>query len=185
MTTSHPPQAILPTHTGAEAGAWRAQIEERSSSSAPFVNIAVQNEVSPLDNQGRRSNGLARLEIAMRLCSLFQRIGLIDLDLDRLTARRLRAPSPSRADQGAGRHEILACVNDRIVAAVRLGGLCASREADRKSSAVFPVASSPRPRQGVFAIKTHARAGEAGDALIFAPRSPALKQVRCLLTTSF
>ena len=85
---SNPPQAILAKQSSQRIRKRKLahgglNIEERSSSSAPFANIAVQNEVPPLDNQDRRSDGLARLEIAMRLCSLFQRIGLIDLDLDR------------------------------------------------------------------------------------------------------
>jgi hypothetical protein len=31
----------------------------------------------------RRAYGLARLQVSMRLCGVFQRIGLVDLDLDR------------------------------------------------------------------------------------------------------
>src|SRR5262249_22810327 len=31
----------------------------------------------------RRADGLARLQVSMRLCGVFQRIGLLDLDLDR------------------------------------------------------------------------------------------------------
>ena len=31
----------------------------------------------------RRAHGLARLQVSMRLCGVFQRIGLLDLDLDR------------------------------------------------------------------------------------------------------
>ena len=33
--------------------------------------------------EDRRAHGLARLQVAMRLCGVFQRVGLLDLDLDR------------------------------------------------------------------------------------------------------
>ena len=33
--------------------------------------------------ENRRAHSLARLQVAMRLCGVFQRIGLLDLDLDR------------------------------------------------------------------------------------------------------
>ena len=50
----------------------------------------------------RRAHGLARLQVSMRLCGVFQRIGLLDLDLDRTREHHLEEILCHRREIGTG-----------------------------------------------------------------------------------
>jgi hypothetical protein len=101
-TGPRPIIATLSQHPGAkQVRAHRLRITDvstaravRSAGVAYLPTVVSKNSIQS-DSRGqgrgvavshrehRRAHGLARLQVSMRLCGVFQRIGLLDLDLDR------------------------------------------------------------------------------------------------------